>query len=372
MDLVGYSEERYREIQRDFAAVLDYLKLPNAYFLAASALAGDNIVEPSRNMPWFKGLPLLEYLETVNVSDTDGAFRLPVQLVVRPDLHFRGYAGQIASGSVKVGDRVAIWPGGKETAVTRIVTYDGDLTEASAPQSVTLVLEHEIDIARGSLIAAADEAPTSSRRFRADVVWMRERPLDRSRTWIIKHGTRSVRASLVKLTERFDVNTLKREPASSLQLNDIGVAEFEAVSTLHFDSYAGSRMMGAFILIDPETHETVGAGMIRGSVQSEFKEVSARERATRFGHGAGVVRLNGRRALALRLERRIFDRGGFAVVLDRAGAAALEALHAGGVIAIVVDEPGPARSQDDGSACNQILRELFVETESDVTSGEAI
>ena len=374
MDLVGYSEDRYNEIHREFSAVIDFLKLPNAYFLAASALAGDNIVEPSRYMPWFKGLPLLEYLETLNVSDTSGAFRLPVQLVVRPDIHFRGYAGQIAAGSVKVGDRVAIWPTGKETRVTRIVTYDGDITEASAPQSVTLVLENEIDIARGSLIASASsgDAPISSRRIQADVVWMRERPLDRTRTWIIKHGTRSVRASLIKLTERFDVNTLKREPATSLQLNDIGVAEFETVSTLYFDSYAVSRMMGAFILIDPETNETVGAGMIRGAVQSTFQPVMGRERTSRFGHVPAVVRLNGRRSLAERLERRIFDRGGLAIVLNLASEETLDALKAAGLIAILVEESGPERSQDDGSACDQILGELFTEAESDVTSGEAI
>jgi len=372
MDLAAYSEARYEEIRREFAAILDGLGFRDPYFLPVSALAGDNVVtEASANMPWFDGPALLEYLETVEVETAGGDFRMPVQLVVRPDLHFRGYAGQIASGTVRVGDPVAIWPGGKGTRIARIVTYDGDLKEAAAPQSVTLVLEDELDVARGSLIAAAERSPIAARRFRADIVWMQERPLDSARMWLVKHGTRTVRARLIRLHDRLDIATLTRGAAAgALGLNDIGLAEFEAVSPLHFDPYAANRAMGAIILIDPETNATAGAGMIRGAVESAFRPVTASERAGRFGHGPGVVKLGGRRPLASRLERRIFDRGGVAVMRDRASVDVLEAFHAAGVIVILVEEAGPFRAADDATACEQILRELFVD--AGVDSGEAI
>jgi len=325
-------------------------------------------------MRWFNGPALLEFLETVKLERDAGDFRFPVQLVVRPDLNFRGYAGQIASGTVRAGDPVAIWPGGKETRIARIVTYDGDLAEAHAPQSVTLVLEDEIDIARGSLIAAAEHAPIAARRFRADIVWMQERPLDLTRMWLIKHGTRVVRARLTRLVDRLNIATLTRGASTgTMGLNDIGLAEFEAVSALHFDPYSHNRVMGALVLIDPETNSTAGAGMIRGAVETSFKPLTAGERIGRFGHRSGVVRLNGRRALASRLERRIFDRGGIPVVLNQASVETLEALDAAGAIAILVDESaGQAHkwAPDDPTACEQILRELFVD--SDLTSGEAI
>ena len=371
MDLAGYAEARYEEIRKEFAAILDGLGFARPYFLPVSALAGDNIVSPGKNMPWFTGAPLLEYLETIDVPADSAEFRMPVQLVVRPDLHFRGYAGQIASGTVRPGDKVSIWPGGKETRIARIVTYDGDLAEASAPQSVTLVLEHELDVARGSLIAAAERAPIAARRFRADIVWMQERPLTGAHMWLVKHGTRLVRARLARLVDRLDIATLTRGPAAGdLGLNDIGLAEFEAVSPLHFDPYSINRTMGAIVLIDPETNATAGAGMIRGAVESAFRPVMATERAGRFGHGAGVVRLSGRKSLASRLERRIFDRGGVAVLRDGAGSEVLQAFEAAGLIAILVDEPGPAWATDDATACKQILRELFID--SGLGGGEAI
>ncbi|HEY3742191.1 MAG TPA: GTP-binding protein [Bryobacteraceae bacterium] len=372
MDLAGYSESRYEEIRSEFATILDGLGFHNPYFLPVSALAGDNVVTKGTKMPWFDGPALLEYLETVEVESSAAEFRMPVQLVVRPDLHFRGYAGQIASGTVRKGDAVEVWPGGKHTTIARIVTYDGDLAEATAPQSVTLVLEHELDVARGSLIAAAGRAPIAARRFRADIVWMQERPLDGTHMWVIKHGTRLVRARLIRLVDRLDIATLTRGSASAtnLGLNDIGLAEFEAVSPLHFDPYSTNRSMGAIVLIDPETNATAGAGMIRSAVESTFRPVTAAEREGRFGHNAAVVRLNGRHSLASRLERRIFDRGGVATVRDHASVDLLEALDAAGLIVILVEEAGPAWASDDGTACEQILKELFVD--HGLESGEAI
>ena len=372
MDLRGYSQSRYEEIRREFAGILAGLGFVDPYFLPVSALTGDNVVTPSLKMPWFSGPALLDYLETVEVeSAAAGEFRMPVQLVVRPDLSFRGYAGQIASGTVRAGDRVAVWPGGKQTRIARIVTYDGDLPEASAPQSVTLVLDDELDVARGSLIATANRAPVAARRFRADIVWMQDCPLDSAHMWLVKHGTRLVRARLVRLVDRLDIGTLTRgEAVGTLGLNDIGLAEFEAVSPLHFDPYAANRMMGAIVLIDPETNATAGAGMLRGAVESAFRPVTAAERASRLGHFGAVVRLGGRRSLAARLERRIFDRGGVAVVRDSAGVELLDALTSGGLIAILVDPAGPAYATDDATACEQILQELFVD--QDLSSGEAI
>ena len=371
MDLAGYAQSRYEEIRQQFAAILEGLGFVDPYFLPVSALAGDNIVTVGVNMPWFPGPPLLEYLETVDVPAVEAAFRMPVQLVVRPDLNFRGYAGQIASGTVRPGDAVSIWPGAKPTRISRIVTYDGDLPEATAPQSVTLVLEDELDVARGSLIATSAEAPTAARRFRADIVWMQERPLTGAHMWLLKHGSRTLRARLLRLENRLNIDTLTRGPAvGELGLNDIGLAEFEAVSPLHFDPYSQNRAMGAIVLIDPETNATAGAGMIRGAVESAFRPVTPGERTSRFGHGAAVVRLSGRRALASRLERRIFDRGGVAVVRHQAAPELLQALASAGLIAILVDETGPAWAADDASACEQIERELFVD--AGLGSGEAI
>ena len=371
MDLAAYAQSRYQEIRGEFAKLLDGLGFVDPYFLPASALAGDNIVTPSAKTPWFSGPPLLEYLETVDIPVDAAEFRMPVQLVVRPDLHFRGYAGQIASGTVRTGDPVAIWPGGKETRIARIVTYDGDLAEAAAPQSVTLVLEHELDVARGSLIATAARAPIAARRFRADIVWMQERTLDAARMWLVKHGTRLVRARLVRLVDRLDIATLTRAAgAGELGLNDIGLVEFEAVSPLHFDPYTSNRVMGAIVLIDPETNATAGAGMIRGAVESAFRPVTTIERAGRFGHGPAVLKLGGRRPLAARLERHIFDRGGFAVIRDHASAEILEALRQAGLLTILTDEMGPVWASDDATACEQILKELFVD--ADLGSGEAI
>ena len=371
MDLAAYNETRYDEIRSEFAIILKTLRFVKPYFLPVSALTGDNVVTPSAKMAWFSGPPLLEYLEAVDVAPEAAEFRMPVQLVVRPDLNFRGYAGQIASGTVRVGDAVAIWPGGKETRIARIVTYDGDLSEATAPQSVTLVLEDELDVARGSLVATAQHAPIAARRFRADIVWMQERPLDTARLWLIKHGTQLVRARLIRLVDRLDISTLTRGPVvGTLGLNDIGLAEFEAVSPLHFDPYAANRVMGAIVLIDPETNATAGAGMIRGAVEGALRPVTHAERIGRFGHGPAVVRLSGRSSLAARLERRIFDRGGVALVQDRASVAALQALQAAGLIVILVEQPGPLWASDDATACEQILRELFVD--SGLGSGEAI
>ena len=258
MDLVDYDRDVYEKIQDDFE---EFLQGAAVHAIPMSALNGDNVITRSDRTPYFDGLPLLEYLETVQVHRNLPAapFRFPVQLVSRPDQDFRGYAGQIASGIVRVGDRVTTWPSGKSAVVTRIVTWDGDLDMAFAPMSVTLTLDHEIDISRGDVLTpfdAAQGAPSDSRgalepafvgqKFEAEVVWMDEKPLDPGRVYLLKQGTRTVTA---------EVN-------HALVLNQIGSVQVSTARPIVFDRYAENRGTGSFILIDPGTQFTCGAGMI--------------------------------------------------------------------------------------------------------------
>ena len=248
MDLVDYDREVFEKIQDDF---LEFLTGAAVHAIPMSALNGDNVITRSDRTPYFDGLPLLEYLETVQVHRNlpAGPFRFPVQLVVRPDQEFRGYAGQIASGIVRVGDRVTTWPSGRSARVKRIVTWDGDLDMAFAPMSVTLTLDDEIDISRGDLLTI--EPPFVGQKFDAEVVWMDERPLDPGRVYLLKQGTRTVTA---------EVN-------HALVLNQIGTVQVSTARPIVFDRYNENRGTGSFILIDPATHFTCGAGMIADPVR---------------------------------------------------------------------------------------------------------
>ena len=247
MDLVGFDREIYDGIRETFDEILGDAR---CHAIPLSALHGDNVIDLSDRTPWFEGPSLLEYLETVDVTRdlTSLPFRLPVQLVVRPTDQFRGYAGRIASGTVRVGDRMTAWPSGRSARVKRIVTYDGDLDMAFAPMSVTLTLDDEIDVSRGDLLAS--EAPTVGQRFEAEVVWMDERPLDPGRVYLLKHTTRATTAEI-------------NHP---LVLNQIGTVTVSTARPLVFDRYELNRTMGSFILIDPATHFTAGAGMIVNAV----------------------------------------------------------------------------------------------------------
>jgi sulfate adenylyltransferase large subunit len=243
MDLVDYDRDVYERIQDDFQ---EFLTGAAVHAIPMSALNGDNVITRSERTPYFDGPPLLEYLETVQIHRNLPAapFRFPVQMVVRPDDVFRGYAGQIASGMVRVGDRLTTWPSGRSARVKRIVTYDGDLAMAFAPMSVTLTLDDEIDISRGDVLTI--EQPFVGQKFDAEVVWMDERPLDPARVYLLKQGTRSVTA---------EVN-------HGLALNQIGTVQVSTARPIVFDRYAENRGTGSFILIDPATHFTCGAGMI--------------------------------------------------------------------------------------------------------------
>jgi bifunctional enzyme CysN/CysC/sulfate adenylyltransferase subunit 1 len=234
---------------------------------------GDNIVEPSTSMPWYEGPTLLQYLETVplqTIDSTSEPLRFPVQLVLRPDATFRGFAGRVERGVLRVGQSVRALPNGRTTRVSSIVTYDRELMFAQAQQSVTVTLEDEIDLSRGEMLVDAEaEAPAQSNTFRATLVWMSEQALVAGQSYLLKHTTRVVRAKVRSLRHRVDVVTAETHPASSLQMNDIAEAEFETNLPLFFDSYQDNRPLGSFILIDPITNATVAAGMIAGSLGIE-------------------------------------------------------------------------------------------------------
>ena len=303
MDLVDYSGDVFRAIEAEFREFLSHLNAPHTYFLPISALAGDNVVRRSRQMPWFGGPSLLEYLETVPVYNRtrSAAFRFPVQRVVRPDQTFRGYAGQVASGAVRPGDMLLSLPSGQRSRVKSIETFDGALDEAIAPMSVTLTLEDELDISRGDMLAAAERIPEVARLFDASVVWFNDQPLNLSRTYLLKHTTQTMPAEVKALQHRVNVTSLEREPAASLEMNAIGVLRIETSRPIYFDPYVQNRTTGSFILIDPESNATVAAGMILGAVAAERarpQAISKRHDRVTPGGTDGALRALGGHSVA--------------------------------------------------------------------------
>ena len=272
MDLMGWSEERFIEIRDQFEEFLPRLEVKDVKFIPLSALNGDNVVEPSSHTPWYVGPTLLGHLESVHIgSDWNlNGFRLPVQWVNRPNnptdpqLHdFRGFSGQIAGGVVRVGQKVMVLPSGQVSRVKQIWTYDGPLQEAFCPQSITLVLEDDIDVSRGDMIIGPDNLPGSSTDLRAKVCWMHPRALQPGRKYCLKHTTQTVQAVVTAVEDRIDMATLEPEPApDGLALNDIGEVRLRTSGPLVFDGYATNRLTGSFILIEPGTNATVGAGML--------------------------------------------------------------------------------------------------------------
>jgi len=273
MDLVDFNRDLYEGIREEFEEILSGAR---THAIPVSALHGDNVITGSERTPWFDGPSLLEYLETVQVTRdlTSLPFRFPVQLVLRPNHEFRGYAGQIVSGAVRRGDTVTVWPSQRTTWVARISTWDGDLEVAYAPMSVTLVLEHEIDVSRGDVLAAGEIEV--GQRFEAEIVWMDERPLDPARVYLLKQATRVVSA---------EVNR-------GLVLNQIGTVTVTTGKPIVFDRYADNRFTGSFILIDPGTNFTAGAGMITSAVQESsaaaLARPSAAERLVQIARGAST------------------------------------------------------------------------------------
>jgi sulfate adenylyltransferase large subunit len=363
MDLIGYDETRFRAIEHDFSAVLDQIATDTgnpveSIFVPVSALAGDNVVHRTLHgpgaMPWYNGPSLLESLESLPSSQdtrTD-PFRFPVQRVLRPDHNFRGFAGQIASGTIRPGDRITVLPSGRSAQVERIVTWDGDLAEAHAPLSVTLVLDRELDISRGDLIVSAQNPATVAKNVQAALVWMDQRPLERNRRYLLKHTSHTVPAFVSSIEHRTDIGTLAHDPAETLEMNDIGVATLRLLRPLAFDSYAENRSTGAFILIDPETNATVAAGMVKSaldrtaarehSIAGASGPLTAGERAARWGHRGGLLELSGPAELIDRIERSLFAQGVVTVRIEAADAGVeghetlLQSMVQSGLLALVV------------------------------------
>jgi sulfate adenylyltransferase large subunit len=347
MDLVDFSREAFQAIERDFTIFARDLGFREIRFFPLSALKGDNVVRASHRTPWFDGGSLLEYLETAPVSDDrdERPFRLPVQNVVRPNLTFRGYAGQVASGSVRPGDAVRILPSGRITTVQSLDALGGDPLEAFAPMSITLTLAGEFDISRGDMLVAPNAAPTMARRFNAHLVWMSEQPLRVGRAYILKHTTRQIRARVIAIEHKIDINTLAPLAATELALNEIAVATLETQHPLYFDAYRENRITGSFILIDTASNATVAAGMIIGGVSEPSSgRVTEAERRARNGHRPALVRVSDLET-AHALERALFDRG--AQVVIAASQSEAETLERAGLIAIVTAPGESPRSLDD-------------------------
>ena len=269
MDLVGYSRETFEEIEKTYRSFAAQIGLEKIQAIPVSAVYGDNIVEPSSNMAWYSGPPLMHFLETVVTDDQISTlpFRMPVQWVNRPSHEFRGFAGMIASGMVRPGDRVRVLPSGRESEVDRIVTWDGDLDCAVAGESVTLTLKTEIDVSRGDILAHASAPPQVADQFEATLIWMHDEPMFPGRAYVLKIGAKTVLATVGPLKYRINVNSLEHVAAERLELNDIGVVELQLNHPIPFQAYKDNRELGGFVLIDRLSHNTIGAGLLHFSLR---------------------------------------------------------------------------------------------------------
>lgn len=263
MDLVEYSQDAYKKIQNDYIQLAGNLDIPDVRFVPISARDGDNVVHKSEKMPWFRGSPLMYYLENMELSQhQQGDFRFPVQLVNRPHADFRGFQGTIASGQVHVGDVIRVLPANKLTTIKAIVTYDGNLESATAPMAVTLTTTEEVDISRGDMLVHKDTLPYITQNIRAKVVWMTDEPLVANQSYTIKFTTKVTTAKIENFNYKIDINTLCEAKCGKLELNEIGSVDIALTDKICFDNYTKNRTTGSFIIIDKLSNNTVGAGMI--------------------------------------------------------------------------------------------------------------
>jgi bifunctional enzyme CysN/CysC len=330
IDLVGYSPERFREIEDDYRAFAAGIGLERVTCIPVSALHGDNVVERGESLGWYSGPTLLDYLENVEVDQERMArkpFRLPVDLVLRPDAEFRGFSGTVAGGTLRPGDRVRALPSGRESTVERIVTYDGDLELAEAGQAVTVTLADEIDVSRGDVLATAEQPPGVADQFEATVVWMSEEPMLRGRSYLMRLGPKLVTATVAPLKHKVNVNSLEKVAATRLELNEIGVVDLELDQPVAFEPYTESREGGGFVLIDRITNDTVGAGMIRFALRRSANvgwqaiDVDRTARARLKGQRPFVLWLTGlsgagKSTIANLLETELHRRGLHTYLLD--------------------------------------------------------
>jgi bifunctional enzyme CysN/CysC len=341
MDLVGWDEGRFRAIESEFLGLAAGLGIEDPLAIPISALEGDNVVERSGRSGWYDGPPLLEHLEQVDVAEEhhEGPFRLPVQWVIRPrdgDDSDRRYAGQVAAGTLRPGDEVVVLPAGTATTVTSVATFDEELDEAAPPLSVSVQLAHDLDVGRGDLLAAAGDPPAVGRAVEATVAWMAEAPLRAHGEYVLKIGTRSVRAAVEAIDARIDLHTLRdaAEAPGELALNDIGRVRLRTSAPIAADPYAVNRATGAFILIDQQTNDTVGAGMVRAVSDAAPAEpprspdvtwqqtgLSRAERWASLGAAGATIWLtglpaSGKSTVAAALEARLVAEGRPAYLLD--------------------------------------------------------
>jgi len=341
MDLVDYSQEVYDQICADYKNFAERLNIPDLHFIPISALLGDNIVDPSENMPWYRGTTLMSFLDAVYIGSDRNLedFRFPVQYVNRPHLDFRGFCGTIASGIVRKGDEVMVLPSRTKSRIKSIVTFDGEREEAFTPESVTLTLEDEIDASRGDMIVRPGNMPKQEQKFDAMIVWMDEEPLVAGKTYIFKQTTKTVTGTISTLRYQIDVNSLHRQDTPTLNLNEIGRCAISLNEPICFDRYKRNRTTGSFIIVDRIRNVTLGAGMILDRVtgdeqtahwddepqsktlSTEISNVSFDERKARFGQQPATILITGlagagKTTTAYALERRLFDMGRAATVLD--------------------------------------------------------
>ncbi|HEY0796192.1 MAG TPA: sulfate adenylyltransferase subunit CysN [Acidisarcina sp.] len=370
MDLVDYSESVFEGHKRDLLALADRLGIADLVCIPVSALEGDNVVKRSAAMPWYAGPSLLEHLESVPLHEQnqDAPFRMAVQRVIRPHQNFRGFAGQIASGAIHPGDTIVALPSGRTSRVQSISTFDGELDVATAPLSITLTLEDELDISRGDLISAADTPPISATRVEASVVWLNSEPLDTAKTLLLKHTTQTVKARVAAVQHKVNIHTLDEEPATTLAMNEIGVLEVESITPLFVDAYNQNRVTGSFILIDPMSNATVGAGMIRRVLAAGSAADFDSDLSSQWTHGAAIILVDAETGVPAALESALLFHGcavgrtrvrrpevwramfqaGLITIVEREGAGPMEILTStspaglvGAPFSVADDQPAP-------------------------------
>ena len=338
MDMVEFAEERFNKIKAEFAEFAGKLDIRDVHFIPISALQGDNVVERSTRMSWYKGGALLNHLETVHIAAdrnlTD--LRFPVQLVLRPNLDFRGFSGGIASGVMRCGDPVMVLPSGRRSRIKSIVTRDGDLQEAQCPMAVSVTLADEVDISRGDMLVHPESQPHFGHDFTAHVVWLSEQPLDLTASYLIKQTTRTVPGD-INILAGIDINTLEEKPLETLHLNEVGRCSISITQPIAFDAYRRNRATGAFIIIDRQSSNTVGAGMIIEPDDSRSRadpwsppasmpadrphtRITLHQRESRLGQTPVTILLtgltgSGKATIAYALEEKLFERGHLVTVL---------------------------------------------------------
>ncbi len=329
MDLVGYEQARFDEIVAEYMALADKLGFESISPVPMSALNGDNVIGRSERMPWYAGAPLLAQLESLEGAEANAetAFRMPVQWVNRPNLDFRGFSGQVSSGRIAVGDEIVVAKSGRTTRVKTISTADGPLPSAGAGDAVTLVLEDEVDISRGDVLAKPEDRPELSSQFVANILWMNEERLSPGRSYLMKVGAQIVQASVKAIKHRVDVNTMEQTPAGELALNEIGLCELTSNQPIVFDPYDAIREGGAFILVDRYSNQTVAAGMISHSlsratnVHKHAMDVTQDDRSRAYGHKPAILWFtglsgSGKSTIANLVERRLAQMGVHTYSLD--------------------------------------------------------